>query len=82
MIPVARTPEYYTQLGVTMTQSSTADPAIDVFEEYLMSGPTERVECLLNYKNEGFLYISALKEVVAVSMVHCNHRAEHTKKIG
>ena len=79
MIPVARTPEYLTQLGVTMTQSSTADPAIDLFEEYLTSKPTKGVECLFNYKSAGFVYMSALKEVVVVSMVLQPRSRSHKK---
>ena len=82
MIPVERTPEYLTQLGVTMTQSTTADPDINIFEEYLTAKPIERVACLFEYETAGFMYISELKEVVAVSMVLQPKRRLHKKEMG
>ena len=69
MVPAVSTPEYLTQLGVTMTQSSLVDPSIDVFQEFLAAKPTKQVEYLYEFKTAGFMYMSEHKEFVAASMV-------------
>ena len=48
-----------TKLGVTVTQSKTADPTLDVSEEFIAAGPTNRAAYLCE-KNDvaGFLYIN------------------------
>ena len=60
-----------------MTQSSSADPSIDVFQD--AAKPTEQVDCRFNFENAGFLYMSELKELVAVSMV-LQPRSQANKK--
>ena len=69
MVPAVRTLKYLTQLGVTMTQSSTGDPSINVFQEFLAAKPTKRVEYLYEFETAGFMYMSEHKEFVAASMV-------------
>ena len=69
MVPVDRTPEYLTKLGVTVTQSSPADLDIDVFAEFLAEQLTKRVNLLCEFETTEFLYMSEHKEFVAASMI-------------
>ena len=69
MVSAERTPEYLTQFGVAMTQTSPADLDIDVFIEFLAEEPTKRVDFLCKFETTGFLYMSEHNGFVAASMV-------------
>ena len=69
MVTVDQNPECLSQLGVTVRQSTPADPDINTFEEFLAAFPTKRVDLLCNYETAGFLYINENKEFVAASMI-------------
>ena len=77
MVPAERIPNYLKQLVVTLTQLSPADPSINVFQEFLAAKPTKRVECLFEFENAGFLYMSELQEFVAAFMVLKPRNQEH-----
>ena len=58
-----------TVLSVTVTQSSAVNPHFDVFKEFLVTLPTERVNYLCEHSNiADFFYMNDNKECVVTTM--------------